>query len=358
MSASLAGVSRAGLERVEQALARAHTIARAAEHARAELAASSHISEKGVDLALTHSLERSATKTELESLVAAVTPRAQITLILSAGVFVGAFRAVLLALAASPRVVVRPSRRDPVFARIVARTLADLGVTLAEALEVSAITEGELHVYGRDETIRTVKEQARVPVIGKGAGFGVAYIGHKANLTHAATDLALAMTLFDQRGCLSPRATFVAGDLVRAEAFSTELSRALEAIDIPRGSLSLEERGELVRFCEEAAFSGTLHENTEHVIGHFARFRLAPVGRAMSVIPVADETAMLAGISPQARFVTTIGVAGETLESSSADLAARGVERPRIGPIGRMQSPPLDGPADPRASREYVRVAL
>ncbi len=335
------------IERVTRALDASYAIDQAARDSVqiAHIAESAGLSHQGVSLALDN-LERPGTThpTELARLVdhaeRAGLLTSRVTLILSAGVFTSAFRAVLYALACAPRVVVRPSSRDPAFARLVVRALASSHVTLDEAIDYEAVREGMLHVYGRDETVAQVSARAHVPVVGKGAGFGVAYVD--AHVPETEVDhLAAVTALFDQRGCLSPRACYVQGDATRARSFASALSAAFTRVEsrIARGALRSDEAEAFTLFVEFAAFEGELHGGPTHAVAAYddARFRLAPVGRALTVLPVANAAAMHASLAPCARFVTAIG--GDATPFASA----------RTTDIARMQSPPLDGPADPRA---------
>src|SRR5690242_6220298 len=95
--------------------------ARAVAHRRAafvpSIVESTGLSAAGVELAFTRHLELDPTDEELRALVERAGDAPAVAVILSANVFIGALRAVALARAASEDVVVRPSRRDPAFAR-------------------------------------------------------------------------------------------------------------------------------------------------------------------------------------------------------------------------------------------------
>ncbi|HEY3233680.1 MAG TPA: hypothetical protein VGJ84_03120, partial [Polyangiaceae bacterium] len=86
--------------------------------ARELLPESTGLSRQGVEWALTRCLETRPTEKELRQLSASVPTAPRAHVILSANVFVAAHRAIALALAASPRVCVRTSRREPQFARL------------------------------------------------------------------------------------------------------------------------------------------------------------------------------------------------------------------------------------------------
>src|SRR5208283_100464 len=104
-------------------------------------------------------------------------------------------------------VAVRPSRREPHFARALVERAGDPGLTLVEEVDPARLFGGEVHVYGRDATIASVRGRVgeRVRVRGHGAGMGIAIVSAQARLEAAADSLAEDVVAFDQRGCLSPR---------------------------------------------------------------------------------------------------------------------------------------------------------
>ena len=110
------------------------------------LVASTGLSREGVELALVRHLEVAPTDADVAQLVACTPEAAAVAVILSANVFVGALRAIAIACAASASVVVRPSRRDSVFAEALVAMLPE--IMLAPALRVEDVRAGELHVYG------------------------------------------------------------------------------------------------------------------------------------------------------------------------------------------------------------------
>lgn len=302
-----------------------------------KLVASTGLSEQGVRLALAEHLEVDATDAELEALRATVEPASRVHVVLSANVFVGALRALVLARAAAPHVTVRPSRRDPAFATALVAALGDPAITLSEAEP----QEGELHVYGRDETIEAIRTRTALVVRGHGAGMGVAYVPAAANLRVAADSVAADVVPFDQRGCLSPRIVFVEGD---PEAFADALAESLAAreVVVPRGALTAAERAELERWADGVAFAGSLRRGPAWAVAVAGSPALPPPGRHVLVSPWTGERTL----DRIARHVVAVGA--PTLE------AARFVAPPhaRISLLGAMQKPRLDGPVD----RRYLAV--
>lgn len=316
-----------------------------------EIAASTGLSRPGVELALAEHLELDATDEELRRLVARAGSAARVWVILSSNVFVGALRALAIARAASTDVVVRPSRRDPAFARALVAEAADPALRLVTELDVGELTAGELHVYGHDATIRELRARARpcVRVVGHGSGMGVAWISRGAALEAAARDLARDVVAFDQRGCLSPRVACVEGPLARADAFADALHEALERLEerVPRGALPPEERAASERYVTTMTYAHRALVGTAHVVGVAppeAALVAAPTYRHVHLVPCASEEAALRVLDPLRPAIVAV--------SSDEAASARRLAPPwaRTSALGSMQRPPLDGPVDLRES--------
>jgi hypothetical protein len=314
------------------------------------IAESSALSVEGVELAFARSLETDASDGDLAKLVARAGDAPSVAVILSANVFVGALRAIAVARAASERVVVRPSRRDPTFARALIDAAKDPAIVLDEALDVATVKAGEIHVYGRDETIADVKRRASVVVRGHGAGMGVAWISAKADLAVAARALADDVVLFDQRGCLSPRIALVDGGEARAGDFADALHAELDRLDaeIPRGPVPAEERAHADRYVATMTYACRALVGGQHAIGvgpyapGGAPLVLPPPYRHVHVAPAASEAEAAKLLEPLARGIVAIGSDDEGAATTIAPSSSR------VSALGWMQRPRLDGPVDLR----------
>lgn len=321
----------------------------AAEPGLAEgLSRATGLSREGVALALARHLETRPTKDQVRALVRSAPVACGAVVVLSATVFVGALRAIAWAWAGAPRVFVRPSRREPLFAAALVHALGDAAVTLSPDLDVAEVRDGEVHVYGRAETIAHLRAAARpgVRVRGHGPGLGIAVIGSAAPLDDAARALASDVVPFDQRGCLSPRVAFVreeaaSGD-ARTRAFARAMAAALERTEraVPRGAVSEAERGEAARFAQTMNLAGHTCRGGSSVIGVSYTLTLPPPGRHLLLVPFADDGALSGLVAPLARHVTVVG---RTEDAPPLDLV-----HARIARLGEMQRPPLDGPVDLR----------
>jgi hypothetical protein len=307
------------------------------------------LSRQGVELALAEHLETSPAEADLRCLVERAGDAERVHVVLSSNVFVGALRALAVARACSTRVTVAPSRRDPVFARALVERAADPCLSIDLGVGVESVRCGEIHVYGRDETIDEVRAHAAegVRVRGHGSGLGVAIVTRSAGLADAAQAIARDVLPFDQRGCLSPRLVIVLGACDAAD-LCVELDRALAAFEdrVPRGELDPDESAAAARYGSTAAFAGRVWRGKAHVVSlgpRGAPLLLPPPGRHVHVAAADDVGEARALLVPFARFVAGVG-------SDADDLVDWVGHRVRVSPLGRMQRPPLDGPVDLRES--------
>jgi hypothetical protein len=310
------------------------------------------LSDAGVEYALTRCLETHPSDKEIESLIASAGVAKRAHVLLSANVFIAAHRAIALGLAASERVFVRPSRREPVFAQLLSHTTPGL-FTVVDELQPEA---GDVvWAYGADQTMTELQAglPSGVTLKAHGSGFGVVVV-RETDLSSAvawqtfADAVALDTALFEQRGCLSPRLLLAEGSGVFAERLQRELLRALDrvAVQIPRGRLLPEEQADITWYREcvrtlgdwqgsDAGSVARVEERTEPI---------PPPGRNLQICSVTDAIATLKEITPQITCVA---------RPASGHLpwlaALRGaVHRARHCAVGKMQSPPFDGPVDLR----------
>ena len=225
--------------------------------ARERLPAVTGLSPAGVEFALERSFEADTTDGEIEALCRAAEPVPRAHVLLSANVFVAALRAIALALAASPEVCVRSSRREGVMAELLhsgsgAFTIVD---------ELDPRPGDHLWAYGSDETIESLRRSLapEVTLHAHGAGFGVAVVmlaGAEA-IERDAAALAEDVAVFDQRGCSSPRLGLVLAEPGLARRFAEHTARALAELEvrIPRGELTADEAADERRFRDAAAFA-------------------------------------------------------------------------------------------------------
>ncbi|HWA72541.1 MAG TPA: acyl-CoA reductase [Polyangiaceae bacterium] len=344
-------------ERLESLLAGARRIADPngpkANERRERLRASTGLSRAGVDLALARCLETHPSPAELDALASSVEASPRSLVLLSANVFVAAHRAIALALAASPQVCVRASRREPAMASFLHEEAPGL-FDLVETLDPAA--GDQLFAYGNASTLDSLAGTLPAGVLlrGHGPGFGLVVCDESSiddeNLARFVDGLSLDIVLFDQRGCLSPRLVLFQGSAASATKLAQALAKALDDWQqrVPVGSSTEAERAEAARYAATLSYSGKLVTAGPGVIGVGpidSGLTLAPAGRSLHVLPVSDAPRRAESL---ATHITTFSApCCEALRL--AVTAALPLARPARP--GQMQCPAFDGPVDRRAPR-------
>jgi len=187
-----------------------------------------------------------------------------------------------------------------------------------------------------------------VVVRGHGVGLGVAVVTRAADLRAAAEALAADVVTFDQRGCLSPRIAIVEGDVSRAETFALVLHgrMGMWGERVPRGALSDSEREDGVRWRDAMGFAGSVWSDAHHAVGLALPglpLTLPPPGRHVHVAVARTLDEVAARIAPISRFVVGVGTDDPERVREAVPVHAR------VGPLGFMQRPRLDGPVDGRS---------
>ncbi|MBN1611197.1 MAG: proline dehydrogenase [Polyangiaceae bacterium] len=327
--------------------------------ARVELARVTRLSPQGVELALTRCLEVQPSEEELETLCLRTPSAGRSHVLLSASVFVAAHRAIALGLASSPRVEVRPSRREPVMAALL---LEASGGAFRIVEEIGPLPGDHVWAYGSDATLDALRGELPAGVVlhGHGTGLGAALVEPQGGVDETsfadrvAAELAVDVALFDQRGCLSPRVVLTSSpDFARL--FAAALARELAELEqrVPRGWLSPDERAAATRYRDTMLYLADVVPAGEGFVGldlDGNRMIAPPVGRLVHVATVEEPTQAIARLGP---VLAAVGVA------CSAELQERirqAVPLARVSAVGQMQRPPFDGPVDLRAGAEGERL--
>lgn len=311
------------------------------QEARARLSTSTGLSRENVSLCLERHLEAAAA----DSLLHALGPLHRAThvhVVLSANVFVGALRALVLAALVAEHVTALPSRREPVFVELLLRGVGEIAgseafFSVASSLE--AAKGDHVHVYGRDESIaaiaRSLPGGTWLWPHGTGAGIVVARDGNAIDPESVADDVVP----FDQRGCLSPRVVLVgAGGRELSRALAESLARRLRAV--PLGETHPADRHAAAAYRQTMSAVGEAFGGLGALVGYdpAPRDLLFPApARTVHVVETRDPWPLIAPFS--ARITC---VAGDDDETAARLPAAR------RSAVGQMQRPILDGPVDLR----------
>lgn len=217
-------------------------------------------------------------------------------------------------------------------------TLPDCWLTAAEVVVV----------FGGDAAITALR--ARLPattrLIAHGHKLSVGVVFETSG--EAATLAAADISQFDQQGCLSLQAIYVAGSQLQARTFAAALAEAMRAYAArdPRGVLSASEAGAIRNARELARYQAANHTGVELwesngdtswtvVYDPEPQLRPGPLNRFVRVHPLPGQ---LEQLGAECRFLSTLAIHPFTSDHASqlASLPAT-----RFCPLGRTQQPSL-----------------
>jgi hypothetical protein len=268
--------------------------------------------------------------------------------------------------------LLKPGWGDVLLPRLYHRGLLEEDDELGEALAVTYWTKGAMDVldaalgfadvavvYGSDTTVEAVRRgaPATTRVVGYHHRLGVALIGREVwvggRAREAAAELARAVALFEQRGCVCPHLVYVEeGGDSQAASFAELLADALHALEtrLPSAPLDPAERSALQQLRGTAEIAAALvggwirhgggSEPWSVIFEPSSLAGPATLARGVRVRPVSDIRAAAAELEALGPHLQTIGHAGldGRLEPVAAALARLGASR--IVPLARMSFPP------------------
>lgn len=293
---------------------------------------------------------------------------------------------IVRALLVRSAVLGKPAAGEPVLAAAFARLLADADPLVGASVAINYWEGGDIDVeaaalahaglvvhYGSHSAIASLRDRAPT---------GTAFIEHGPRISFAvvnpaglddpdgaARDLALAVALFDQQGCVSPQLAYIIGSAAIAHDFAARVAAALHALaaTLPRGRLDPAEAIAVHQLRTRAEFrtiSGDpIHvwqgQNLEYTVvcEPDPAFGGTCLNRTLIVKPVASPADLIDHVRPFHHVLQTVGVAGfEPLDL--VDLATRlgDVGATRVTSLAAMPWPPPGWHHDGRGPlRELVR---
>jgi len=273
-----------------------------------------------------------------------------------------------LGLLAKSANLAKVSRDDFLLPSLFARTLHNLQPALGACLAVlpwdtdeTEITQSALDmadcvvVYGNDQTIATIRERVSSDkkIICYGHKMSIGLVARECLHQETAQKAAYDISLYDQRGCLSPHTYYVEeGGKISPLQFCDYLAEALCEIfrHLPKGqeaSGSIAEHSTLwqlrgtVPLRGGQVFSATNGTDWTLFYDPDSLFCVSPLGRSVWIKPIADLLQVHHTLKPFERFLQGIGIAAppDRFLEIARSLAQSGASR--LAPIGTMQTPPL-----------------
>ncbi|MEQ1850294.1 MAG: acyl-CoA reductase [Chthoniobacteraceae bacterium] len=205
-------------------------------------------------------------------------------------------------------------------------------------------------VFGRDETIATLRHALRpgIPFIGHGHKISFVIIFADPDF-ESVPGAARDVSVFDQQGCLSPHVLFIRENgTFTAVAYARRLAAAMADFNArsPRGTLALSDENGIRTLRDEVGFRASAgepitlfaSEDTAWTVVADATpgFPDSPRNRVIFVKPLPPDLPGL--LAPLRAALSTCGIWPAT--PAHAEFAAASGAM-RICPLGKMQSPPL-----------------
>jgi hypothetical protein len=297
-------------------------------------------------------------------------PISSLSIVLAGNLFTAVVRAVVVPLLLGIPVTVKASSRETLFPQMLHDALRSCDAELGAAMRLVNFTGGDLEsegslfagveataVYGGDDTIAAITRRHRdANLIAHGHGVSAAYCGpealHGDRISETIASLALDVCAYDQRGCLSPQVVYVVADSKKsastfAERFATD---GLERLgrDLPRGPLPPEVGAAQAQWRGVAEVEGALIDGDTYgiAIGTPATLRWSPGYRNVTIVPVHDRSEALRAMTPLGATLKCIGSDPASSVALRAELDRNERLTAYVCPLGSMQTPGLDAPAD------------
>ncbi|MBT8488589.1 MAG: hypothetical protein KJO65_07210, partial [Gemmatimonadetes bacterium] len=285
-----------------------------------------------------------------------------------------AVHALIRSLLVKSPTLLKPGRGDTLLAQLFAEALAQEDAELSDALEVvywpggSQEAEGLVLqaadvavIYGSDETVKALR--TRVPAttrvvayhhrVGVGAVGRAALDGSGAELMEVALDLARAVALFEQQGCVCPQVVFVEeGGETSPSDFARAVAGALGELEgeLPSPRRTTGEAGGLAQLrgtaeIHQASGRAEVHHGGGDapwtVVFETDSVRLPDGGpRTLRVRPVSDLAELphiLTSLGPHLQSVGHAGL-GDRVEQLADALGQAGASR--VVPFRALSFPP------------------
>jgi hypothetical protein len=295
-----------------------------------------------------------------------------LSLALAGNVFTASVRGVLVPLLLGVPVLAKASSKESLFAAMLLEAIRDADPRLGASFDLVSFAGGDaaleaafveraeaVSAYGSDETIAAMRSRLGAkPFIAHGHGVSVAYCGAEALgpevIDETVERLALDISAYDQRGCLSPQLVYVEEtQQMTALSFAQRLcEKGLDpmGLSLPRGVLPIVAGAVQAQWRGVAEVEGDLLRGSTYSVAvrpsHPVRW--SPGYRNVTLSPVRGIDDALRAMEPIGSNLKCIGASHSTILSLRDRLDRGRTLGAYVCALGEMQIPALDAPADGR----------
>jgi hypothetical protein len=302
----------------------------------------------------------------------ALDPIAMLAVVLAGNVFTASVREIAIPLLFGVPVLVKASSSETMFPAMLRDALHAVDSRLGAAMGLVAFPGGDVQceaafaglveavsVYGTDETIAAMSTRlGDTALLAHGHGVSVAYCGSDglgdAWIGDTIAAVSLDICAYDQRGCLSPQVVYVqATPSQSVAAFGKRLAdEGLNPMSrmLPRGPLPASIGAAQAQWRGVAEVEGTLVRGDAHAIAIRSAqpIRWSPGYRNVSLAAVGGPEEALRELELLGSSLKCVGADPASLTEIQTGLSRSDRLTAYACPIGTMQTPPLDAPADGR----------
>ncbi len=276
----------------------------------------------------------------------------------------------VLGVMAKQATVVKPAMGDPVFPYLFHQSLRALDPDLAGAVAVIGWQGGsaavEQLVFAEADVVVAMGGKEAMSALQKRVGRKLRAYGPRLSFAVVAREclrvpsearrwaraLAYDVSLWDQRGCLSPQIAFVEqGGNVDVMSFAHMVARALAdlCVELPPRTLNLEEQAAVRAFRDEAEWEPGIHVVASRgglswtvTVEPRARFVPTPQHRCLRVQAVEEIEDVGPVLSPHHELLEGAGMAAPAQRWPSLNRWLRSVGVHWVTGLGSMQRPSLE----------------
>lgn len=297
-------------------------------------------------------------------------PVAMLSMVLAGNVFTAPVRGIVVPLLLGVPVLVKTSSKETLFPSMLRGALDAADHGLAQSLGlvsfrgddsdcVTALVEraGAVSVYGSDETVAALAARlGSTPLIEHGHGVSVAFCGadslDEKHLDETLGNLALDICAYDQRGCLSPQLVYVE-ETARLSANDFARRLAQDGLDplsttLPRGLLPSSVGAEQAQWRGLAEVEGNLVQGDGFALAvrSATPLRWSPAYRNVTIAPVRGIEEAVSSMEPIGSNLKCVGADPGSIAELRRRIERAPALRAYLCPLGTMQTPALDAPAD------------